>query len=135
MEKCLNKSYKLVRFDEFYDDYLEAIGLNIFNRKIAKSIPSTTQFIKLDDCAYAINTIIPFKTHQQKFVLGQENDAFTIDGRKIKNLFVIDGNKLIEQQIEPVRKVTITREFTDDEILGEIVVGDVICKYWCSAVQ
>lgn len=26
MESFLNKKYKLVRFDEHYDDYLEAIG-------------------------------------------------------------------------------------------------------------
>lgn len=91
--------------------------------------------MKIDDCEYAINTIIPFKTHRQKFVLGQESDACTIDGRKIRNVFIIDGNKLIEEQIEPDRKVIITREFTDDEILGEIVVGDVVCKYWCAVVQ
>ncbi|KAJ6635555.1 Sodium/calcium exchanger regulatory protein 1, partial [Pseudolycoriella hygida] len=124
MEKYLNKKYKLVRFDERYDDYLESIGLNIINRKIAKAMPSQTQLIKIGELEYALNTIIPFKTQQQKFVPGQECDAVTIDGRNIRNIFVIDGNKLIEQQIEPKRKVVITREYVDEEMLGEVVVGN-----------
>lgn len=111
------------------------VGLNIFNRTIAKSMPSTTQLIKLNEVEYAINTIIPFKTHQQKFVPGRESNVFTIDGRKIKNIFIIEGNKLTERQIEPDREVTVVREFVDKEIIGQIMVGDVICNYWCEDVE
>lgn len=89
----------------------------------------------MSEFEYAINTIIPIKKHQQIFVPGQESDAFTIDGRKIKNIFSIEGTKLIEQQIEPKRKVTVVREFTEEELIGEVVVGDIICKYWCEAVE
>lgn len=96
---------------------------------------SSTQLIKLGECEYAINTIIPFITHQQKFVPDQECDALTIDGRKIKNIFSIDGMKLIEQQIEPERKVTVVREFSEEELIGEVIVGNVVCKYWCELVE
>lgn len=111
------------------------LGLNLFSRKIAKSIPSSTQFIQISECVYAINTILPFKTNQQRFEIGRECDAVTIDGRIIKNLFSFEGNKLVEYQIEPERKVIIIREFLEDEIIGEIIVGDIICKYWCEAVE
>lgn len=111
------------------------LGLNLINRKLAQSVPSSTQLVQISEFEYAINTIIPFKTNQQKFVPDQECLAFTIDGRKIKNLFKIDGNTLIEHQIEPERLVTITREFSDEEIVGEMVVGDVVCKFWCDAVE
>lgn len=43
MENFLNKKYKLVRFDEHYEDYLEAIGavnlqIIIANKFVNKSI-------------------------------------------------------------------------------------------------
>lgn len=117
------------------NSYNRFLGLNLISRKIAKSVPSTTQLIKLNEIEYAINTVLPFKTQQQKFVPGQECDACTIDGRKIKNLFSIDGMIIIEQQIEPGRMVTITREFSEEEIVGEIVVGKVMCKFWCEAIE
>lgn len=98
-------------------------------------MPSTTQLIKFSEFEYAINTIIPFKTHQQKFVPGQESNAFTIDGRSIKNIFTFEGNKVTERQIEPEREVIISREFFEKEMIGETIVGDVICKYWCEAVE
>lgn len=43
----------------------------MINRKIAKSIPSVTQIVKLGENEYAINTIVPFKTHQQRFIPGE----------------------------------------------------------------
>ncbi len=92
------------------------------------TIPSKTQLVKISECEYAINTIIPFKTHQQKFVPGEEFDEVTLDGRKIRNLFVFDGMTLIEKQNEENRKVTITRQFGEDEIIVELVTGNVICK-------
>lgn len=98
-------------------------------------MPSSTQLVKIGECEYAINTIIPFTTHQQKFVPGQESSALTIDGRKIVNIFSLEGQTLIEQQIEPKRKVTIIREFTEEEINGQMIVGDIICKYRCEVVE
>lgn len=97
----------------------------MINRKLAKSIPSSTQIVKLNEIEYGLNTIIPFKTHQQKFVPGQETENTTIDGRKVKNMFTIDGNKLTEKQVEPNREVTIIREFYEKEMLGKSIVGSV----------
>lgn len=111
------------------------LGLNIFNRKLAKSIPSSTQIVKLSDNEYGLNTIIPFKTHQQKFVPGIESETTTIDGRKIQNVFTIEGNKLTERQIEPNREVIIIREFFDEKLIGQSIVGDVKNNHWSKLVE
>lgn len=102
------------------------------NRKLAKSITSTTQIVKISENEYGLNTIIPFKTHQQKFIPGKEIEQKTIDGRSVKNIFTIEGNKLIERQIEPNREVIITREFSDTQMIGVSTVGDVVNKSWSS---
>lgn len=107
----------------------------MINRKIAKSVPSSTQIVKLSENEYSLNTIIPFKTHQQKFVPGQEVMQTAIDGRKIRNIFTIEDNKLTEQQIEPNREVIIVREFFDTEMLGEVTVGNVVNKHWSTLVD
>jgi hypothetical protein len=145
MDQYLNKVYKFEKHDEHFNDYLigigEAInvqiksqcltkaafqGLNFINRKLAKTISSSTQVVKLNEREYAVNTILPFKTHQQKFVPGEESEQTTVDGRKVRNIFTIEGNKITERQIEPNREVTIVREFFEKEMLGRSIVGKVI---------
>lgn len=74
-------------------------------------------------------------THQQKFIPGEETEQTTIDGRKIKNTFTIEGNKITERQIEPKRQVTIIREFYDSEMIGTSIVGNVINKNWSTAIE
>lgn len=100
--------------------------MNFLNRKLARSIPSYSQLVKLNNDEFALNTFIPFKTHQQRFVPGQEIEQETIDGRKVKNIFTIEGNTLTERQIEPNREVIITREFSANEMKGTSQVGKVI---------
>lgn len=104
------------------------LGLSFINRKLASSIPSSNQLVKLNDREYALNTILPFMTHQQKFIPDEEIEQKTVDGRKVKNIFTIQGNKLIEKQIEPNREVVIVREFWKHEMIGKNVVdgGKVI---------
>lgn len=111
------------------------VGLNLISRKLAKSIPSSTQVVQISDNEYAVNTILPFKTHQQKFIFGEEIEQNTIDGRRVKNVFTLDGNKLIEKQIEKNREVTLIREFTGNEMLGKSVVGDVTSNHWSILVD
>lgn len=59
---------------------------------------------------------------------GQEQVLTTIEGRKVKSIFRIEGHILIENQIEPNREVTIIREFYEKEFLGSSIVGNVTCK-------
>lgn len=115
--------------------FLFILGLNLIHRKIAKSIPSSTQIVQISDDEYVLNTILPFKTHQQKFVLGQEIEQSTIDGRRVRNIFTLEENKLVERQIEPKREVIVIREFTENEMLGKGIVGEVINLHWSKLVE
>lgn len=155
MENFLNKKYRFDRTDENFDAYLSGIGersqlrvtfqgrqykiilgLNFINRKLAKSIPSSTQIVQLSENQYSLNTILPFKTHQQKFTLGEEIEQTTVDGRKVTNIFTLEGNKLTERQIEPKREVLIIREFVGSEMLGTSTVdGKIINKHWSSLIE
>lgn len=122
--------------------------MNYINRKIAQSVSPKVQLVKLSDNEYSWNTIISIVTHRQKFipgkiypriiiirylitfyhVTGQEQELTTIEGRKVKSIFRIEGHILIENQIEPNREVTIIREFYEKEFLGSSIVGNVTCK-------
>lgn len=84
-------------------------------------MPSSSQLVKLSDVEYGFITSAPFKSVTQRFVPGVESIQETIDGRKIKNTFEIEDNKLIEHQVEENRKITITREFFEDKMLGEAI--------------
>lgn len=118
------------------DSFCFVVGLNLISRKLARSIPSSTQVVQISDNEYAVNTILPFKTHQQKFILGEEIEQNTIDGRRVKNVFTLEnGNRLIEKQIEKNREVTLIREFTGNEMLGKSVVGDVTSNHWSILVD
>lgn len=110
--------------------------MNFINRKLAKSIPSSTQVVKLNENQYSLNTILPFKTHQQKFTLGEETELTTVDGRKVKNIFTIDGNKLTERQTEENREVVIVREFNESEMIGtSIIDGKLVNKNWSTLIE
>lgn len=154
MDQFLNKIYKFEKHDEHFNDYLVGIGkainvqikpqwlteakfqgLNFINRKLAKTIPSSTQVVKLNEREYALNTILPFKTHQQKFVPGEETEHTTVDGRRVRNIFIIEGNKITERQIEPTREVTIIREFSEKEMIGRSIVGNVVNQNWSYLVE
>jgi len=127
MESFLNIKYKFEMADSNYDAYMKAIGLSFLSRKIAKSIACIQQVQKLSDNEYALNTCYHVHTHVQKFVPGVEREAMSPDGRKIKNLFTIEGNKLIEKQIEANREATIIREFTPTGLIGEATIGKLSC--------
>lgn len=62
-------------------------------------------------------------------MIGQEIEQTTIDGRKVKNIFTIEGNKLIEKQIEPNREVIQIREYFENEVLGTTIIGNITTKH------
>lgn len=95
----------------------------------------TTQIVKLSDEEYSLNTILPFMTHSQKFVPGREIEQWTVDGRKVKNIFVFEGNKLIERQIEPSREALVIRHFNDKEMWAQATVGSVTNKQFYKLIE
>lgn len=81
---------------------------------------------------YSLNSKILLVKHSQVFTPKEEVHVDkTLDGRKIINIFTIEGNKLIEKQIEldNSRTLTITREFFDEEMIVETTYGGVRIKF------
>lgn len=67
-------------------------------RKVSKSLTTVSQLTKKSGNRYSFNTTILIFSMSQKFTLGEENEITTADGRKVKNTFTIEDNKLIEVQ-------------------------------------
>lgn len=109
-------------------------GINAIMRKLASSIPTTVQLIKKPDDSYSLNTFMWMLSTSQKFLLGDEKDVTTTDGRKVKSVFTIEGNNLIERQMGE-KTLLIVREFFDEEMIATTSMGDVVCKAWCKLVD
>lgn len=101
--------------------------MNAVMRKVAKSLPTVVHLTKEGE-KYSLNTkIILFKTSQDFIPDEEVHIDKTVDGRKIINIFTIEGNKLIEKQIElkNARTLTITREFFDEQMIVKATYGGV----------
>lgn len=101
---------------------------------MAGNVTSTVQLVKEGENTYSFNTVSTFKNQTLKFTLGEEFDEETMDGRKIKSLVTIEGNKMIQQQ-KGDKPVTIEREFNDDELITKCIIGDLVATRWFKAVE
>ncbi|KAL7045080.1 hypothetical protein ACKWTF_002149 [Chironomus riparius] len=128
MEQYCSKVYELKSYDMMFDDYLKSLGLNFLIRKLVKNCTVRSKLVKIDDKYYEFHISTTLKSSIQKFCPGRSMDVTTMDGRKIKNIFTIEENKLIEMQIESNRTIMIIREFFKTEMLSEIRIGEIITK-------
>lgn len=84
---------------------------------MGNTVSPTVKLEKSDDM-YTLTTTSTFKTTTIKFKLGEEFDEDTLDGRKVKSVIKMEGdNKLIQEQ-KGDKPTTITREFTDNEMVA-----------------
>lgn len=75
---------------------------------------------------YKLTTSSTFKTSVIEFELGKEFDETTLDDREVKSVCTFEGNKLIHKQGGDTPS-TITREFTETEMVAVMKVADVVC--------
>ncbi|KAG5679793.1 hypothetical protein PVAND_009331 [Polypedilum vanderplanki] len=128
MEKCHNKKYILTKVDDNYENFLKGLGFNYVIRRFAMSLSPTTQLLKLNNEEYKLITTTSFLTHSVTFKDGEEFEYQTVEGRKVKSVFTIKGNKIIEEQNEGNKKVTLIKEFKDTELLTEMSVNQITTK-------
>lgn len=108
-------------------------GVGFVLRKIGNSVSPTVE-LKKDGDKFTLVTSSTFKNTEIEFELGKEFDEETLDGRKIKSVITLDGNKLIQKQGgEPAS--TIIREFTEKEMVATMTVGEVVCTRKYAAVE
>jgi len=125
------KKYKNTESVNF-DDYMKALGVGFVLRKIGNSVSPTVE-LKKDGDKYTLVTSSTFKNTEISFELGKEFDEETLDGRNVKSVITLEGNKLIQKQGgEPPS--TIIREFTETDMVATMTVGNVTCtrKYAAS---
>lgn len=102
-------------------------------RKIIKNTSPVIQLIKKDDGSYLMNTTFLMSTTTQKFVLGEEADFIPPDGRKMKVIYTIEGNKLIEKQIGE-NALTVVRDYHNDQMITTTSFGTIVSTSWFKLV-
>jgi len=83
-------------------------------RKMASSVNPVVELTEKDG-VYTLKTTSPFKNTEIKFKLNEEFDEETADGRKVKSICTLEGNKLVQIQKGP-KETTIEREYTPTEM-------------------
>lgn len=80
---------------------------------------------EVNNNVWTFSTISALRTHVIKFTLNEEFDEETADGRKVRAIFTVEDNKLVQTEKEKDGKVTsvITREITPE---GKLRVVRVI---------
>lgn len=111
--------WKLFSSDDKWDEYMRTLGINFVLRKVGNSITSYEE-IKQNGDDWELNITSTFKNAHLKFKLGEEFDETTLDGRKCKSRFVVEGEDLVHYQkgIKPGEVDSkITRTRVDDETM------------------
>ncbi|XP_012227678.1 fatty acid-binding protein, muscle isoform X2 [Linepithema humile] len=120
----LGKRYKLFSSENF-DEFMKALGVGMVTRKMGASVSPVVELSE-NDGVYTLKTTSPFKNMEIKFKLGEEFDEETADGRKVKSVCTLNGNKLVQEQ-KGEKHTTIVREFTSTEMKAIMKVDDIVC--------
>lgn len=127
------KKYKLDRSEKF-EDYMYALGVGYFTRKIGNVTYPTVELVKNSDGTYTLNTTSTFKDTTITFTPGVEFNETTVDGREVKSVCTFEGdNRLIHEQ-KGEKPTTIVREFKEDEMVATMTINDIICTRWYKLV-
>ncbi|XP_015179483.1 PREDICTED: probable fatty acid-binding protein isoform X1 [Polistes dominula] len=124
MEGILGKRYKLQSSDKF-DEYMKTLGVSLVTRKMGASVNPVVELTESDG-TYTLKTTSPFKSSEIKFKLGEEFEEETPDGRKVKSVCTLEGNKLLHIQ-KGEKETTIEREFSATEMKAVMKVDDIVC--------
>merc|ERR1711893_156471 len=117
------KSDTLVNFDE----YMKAMGVNYVLRK-AGSVSTTHIEIKQDGENWNWKYKIAFKSGELNFRLGEEFDEITPDGRPVKSIFTMEGEKLVQVQRGKPVDTTISRTVDEEGVMQEYCTArDITC--------
>lgn len=100
-------------------------GVGFVLRKIGNSVSPTVE-LKKDGDKYTLVTSSTFKNTEIAFELGKEFEEETMDGRTVKSVMTLEGNKLVHKQGgEP--PCEIIREFDEKQMVATMKVKDVVC--------
>jgi len=112
---------------ENFDAFLKEIGINLIKRKLANMAYPTLDITKDENDYVTIKTISPFKTHVNRFRVGEEFDEERIDGKVVKSIVNNEGNTFIQTQKDEDLTIKYIREFTGDQIKVTSIANNVQC--------
>jgi fatty acid-binding protein 3 len=100
---------------ENFEEYMKALGVGLVMRKLGNTTKPNVKLTQNGD-EWTLQTISAIKSSEVKFRLNHEFDEETLDGRKVKTTFTLDGNRLVQTQRDKDNNVvsTISREVTDN---------------------
>lgn len=123
-EEFLGKRYKLSTSENF-DEFMKALGVGLVTRKMGAKVSPVVELTE-NDGVYTLKTSSTFKNSEIKFKLGEEFDEETPDGRTVKSVCTLEGNKLTQIQ-KGEKETTIIREFTPTNMNAIMKVDDIVC--------
>ena len=110
----LTGKWKLEKSDNF-DNFLKELGVNFMMRKMANTSSPTVEITR-DGDSFEFKTVTALKTSVIKFTLGQEFEEERLDGKKVKSVMTLEGNKLVQSQTDNGKEVKYVREFDGDTL-------------------
>lgn len=94
--------WELVSTDENFGSYMEAVGVSQEKQALAKKSlvgdAKVYQEISRDDTVWTVRVITVAGEKVDTYPEGQETEALTLDGRKVKVVYTLEGDKLVESQ-------------------------------------
>ncbi|CAL4081622.1 unnamed protein product [Meganyctiphanes norvegica] len=112
---------------EGFDDFMKEIGVGMMMRKLGSTSKPEVTFAQKGD-EWTMKTSTAMKTTEIKFMLGQEFDESTVDGRECKTTFTMEGDNLVQLQKSKGKEVKYTRSFSDTEMTMVCESNGVKCS-------
>ena len=116
-----------------YEEFLKALGVSWLLRKAATVSTPVTE-ISEDQGEWTIRTSTTLKTIELKFMLGEEFDEVTADGRDVKGKVVFEDGKIITVQKAKHKKEESTRSVREMNGTEELIytltvdgIDDMVC--------
>ena len=116
---------------EGYEEFWDALGINNLFRKVS-NVSTPIMEVSEEGGNWTINTSTTLKSVEFNFKLDEELEGKVPDGREVKAVNKMEGNKLVtveNAKKEGEKSTKIVREFNGDEVIMtmEIVGSDITC--------
>lgn len=121
----------IIQSSDNFEDFMKAIGVSDEKRAEAHKFLSDgsgmTQEFKADGDKWTQVTTTAAGVREVTFTIGQETDSMTLDGRKVKVVFTIDGDSLLEKQTGDGFECTHVRKGDGNTLTMTLTGGGQTC--------
>uniref|UniRef100_A0A8C4R6Q1 Cellular retinoic acid binding protein 2, b n=1 Tax=Eptatretus burgeri TaxID=7764 RepID=A0A8C4R6Q1_EPTBU len=120
-----------MKSSEKFEDYLKELGINVMLRKMAATAKPTVE-IRQNGESFYIKTWTSIRSTEISFVVGQEFEEETMDGRRMKSLVKYEKDNKLSCQQRPLKgdglDTAWTRELVNDnELILTMSCKDTVC--------